>query len=216
MVLDIIIAVILLCGAIYGFKKGFVFTLIHTVGWLAAIVFAYILTPRCTVLLKEKTGIYDAMTQSVQGKMDVSLKNLETIHDGVPEGIRSILSTPTGTDSVLESATLQIVNLFTTILVFIVLFILAKIILWLLLRLLSKDYKDGFAHFMDGFLGLLFGLLRSAILIFLLLALLVPMATLISTDLTVAIQSQLDSSYVANYLYNENYLLLLLKGYIAG
>ena len=46
MLLDILVILIILAAGILGYRKGFVHTLIHTVGWVGAIVIAYLLIAR--------------------------------------------------------------------------------------------------------------------------------------------------------------------------
>ena len=59
MILDIILIAILILSAVFGYRKGFVFTLINDVGWIAAVAIAYLLTPAATDLLEKHSPWYD-------------------------------------------------------------------------------------------------------------------------------------------------------------
>lgn len=77
MILDGILIVILIISIIYGFRKGFVFTLIHTVGWALTLVLSFIATPPAMKLLENKTGLYDWFYEGITSRFDTSLDNLE-------------------------------------------------------------------------------------------------------------------------------------------
>lgn len=212
MILDILIILIILVMAINGFRKGFVFTLIHSVGWVGALVLAYLLTPPISGLLKENTGLYSWLASIVRAKFDVSLDAIETASKSIPSSVA--LTIESTSSNLVDAVTEQFTLVFGTILVFVGLFVILKIVLWLLLRLLSKEYRDGFANFFDGLLGMVFGLLRAAIFILILMALLLPVTNLLSTGLTDFLNAQLESSVFAGSIYNENILLMLIQNYL--
>ena len=210
MVLDIILLVVVILTAIYGLRKGFVFTLIHTCGTVGALALAFVALSPAETFLKNNTGMYyaikETMTDRFSGKLAASTTSIES----VPSIISSKVTTYS-TDMV-NSLAKSFANVLFSILVFLILFAVIKIILWLLLRLLSRDYNGGFRGFADGFFGFIFGTLKGAIFVFLILALLVPVANFAAPSMTQTIVSQIDSSYITKILYNNNVLLLLLEG----
>jgi Colicin V production protein. len=210
MVLDIILLAVVLLTAIYGLRKGFVFTLIHTCGTVGALALAFFATSFAEKFIKENTGLYYAIKDTLTDRFNGQLSAANSSITVMPTDIRSSV-TDLSNDMVGSLAT-SFANVIFTILVFFILFVLIKIILWLLLRLLSKDYNDGFRGFADGFFGLLFGILKGAIFVFIILALLVPVANFVSPDATQTIISQLDGSYVAKTLYDNNILIMMLEG----
>ncbi|MEG0157573.1 MAG: CvpA family protein, partial [Anaerovoracaceae bacterium] len=138
MVLDIIIVLILLSTAIYGFRKGFVYTLIHAVGWVGAIVLAYFATPFTSSFLKENTGLYNWVHGLLNTRFDASLDTVEASMKSLPEVISQ--SVNNFSTNIVDGVTGTFTNIVYTVLVFVLLFFLFKVILWLILRLFSKDY----------------------------------------------------------------------------
>lgn len=209
MLLDILVILIILAAGILGYRKGFVHTLIHTVGWVGAIVIAYLLIPKGVSFAKRNTGLYDWLSAVVTKKFDVSLDAIEVTKNSLPESISSTID-EYSTD-IIGGIADQITRIFGTILVFVILFILVKVLLWCILHFFSKDYNDGFTNFADGLFGMLFGFLRGVILVLVILAALLPLINVMSTGLTEALTSQLAHSHIASYLYNENFLLMLIQ-----
>jgi uncharacterized membrane protein required for colicin V production len=210
MVLDIILLAVVVLTAIYGLRKGFVFTLIHTCGTVGALALAFVALSPVGTFLKNNTGMYtmikETMTDRFSGKLNAATTSIES----VPSIISNKVTTYS-TDMVNTLAT-SFANVLFSILAFLLLFIVIKVILWLLLRLLSKDYNGGFRGFADGFFGCVFGILKGAIFVFIILALLVPVANFVAPSMTQTIVSQIDTSYFTKILYNNNVLLLLLEG----
>ena len=94
------------------------------------------------------------------------------------------------------------------------LFILLKLVSWLLLHFVSRDYNDGILNFADGLAGMLFGFLKGFLLVLVFLAALLPVVNLMSAGFVETINSQLAHSHIAGYLYNENFILMLIQNYL--
>lgn len=211
MFLDILVILIIAAAGILGYRKGFVHTLIHTVGWVGAVVLAYLLIPRGTVYAQNNTGLYEWIYNAVEKKLDVSLNAIDVMTKSLPDGISA--SVDEYSTDIVGGLTEQVTQIFGTILVFVGLFVIIKVLLWIILHLFSKDYNDGVTNFADGLFGLLFGFARGFILVLVILAAMLPLVNVMSTGLTEVITNQLAHSHVASYLYNENILLLLLQSH---
>ena len=209
MVLDIIIGVILLCTAIYGFRKGFVFTFIHTVGWVVSIVLAYLATPYVTKFLKDNTGVYKWFFGYFKARFGDSNTAIDGSLNTLPASISSAVTK--FSSDLLNSVSSTFANIAFTIITFILLYIIIKLIIMLISRLLSKDYAGGFRGFFDGFFGLVFGLIKGMVIVFLFLLVLMPVANIVSPDLTTSVVHQLDTSMFAQTLYNNNIILILIQ-----
>jgi ligand-binding sensor domain-containing protein len=61
---------------------------------------------------------------------------------------------------------------------------------------------------------MLFGFLKGFLLVLVILAALLPAINLMSTGFVEAITSQLAHSHIAGYLYNENFILMLIQNYL--
>ena len=211
MVLDIIICVILLAAAIYGFRKGFIFTLIHTVGWVGAVVLAYLAVPLVGTFLREKTPAYDWVYTFMQDRFEASLATVDASMGSIPKSILHSLSNYS--TNIVDGVSSSFANVIFTIFVFTALFIVIKVILWLLLRLLSKDYHSGFTNFFDGLFGTIFGLLKGGIFVLIFLVLLVPVTNMLPPGFAHMISDQMNSSMFAQEIYDNNFLLILLQGF---
>lgn len=214
MVLDIVLILILLAFAVYGFRKGFLFTLIHTVGWAIALVGTYFAVAGAADFMREHTSLYDWMLDGYKERFSVGDLDAESSIDSLPGGFSFDLDSITG--SATDAVAKMFANMTYMIVIFVALFFLIKILMWLILRFFSKDYKEGFTGFFDGFFGMLFSLLKGAILIFLLLAVFVPFTNLVAPDLADAFLNQLDSSYITKYLYENNILMILAENFFRG
>ncbi|MGI6203801.1 MAG: CvpA family protein [Anaerovoracaceae bacterium] len=211
MVLDIIIAAIIVLAALYGLKKGFVFTLIHTCGTIGALALAYFATSPVMSFLKSNTGIYYAIKENFASHFSDKLTTVTNSITVLPTNIQTYIAN--FSDDMTDNLAKSFANVTFAILVYLAVFIIIKIILWLLLRLLSRDYNGGFRGFADGFFGFLFGALKGFVIVLILLALLVPVASVLNADFTQTLLTQLDNSTYAKTLYENNVLVLLLEGF---
>ncbi|MEA4922332.1 MAG: CvpA family protein [Eubacteriaceae bacterium] len=207
MILDLIIAAILIITAIYGYKKGFVYTLIHTAGWAVALAAAYFGTGWLSPLVKEHTSYYDWLMEGFTYRFD-SLTGIQASEDSIPSGISSVLGNVT--NSISDGLATAFSTLVFSITIFAAIFIIVKIVLWLILRVLSKEY-NGHVGGVDGFFGVLIGLVKGVILVFIFLALLLPAINLMAPDFTEGVTAALKDSYIAKTLYDNNLLLILLQ-----
>lgn len=212
MVLDIIVILLIGLMGVWGYRKGFVHTLIHTVGWVGSLVIAYLLVPSATAWAKENTGLYDWLSAVVTAKFDVSLTAIEAAANSLPESIAPVIGDYS--TSIIDGVATQFTQIFGTIIIFVALFILIKLLSWLILHFFSKDYNDGVVNFADGLFGLLLGFAKGFLLVLVILAALLPVVNLVSTGLVETITSQLASSHIAGYLYNENFILMLIQNYL--
>ena len=217
MLLDILVGLILVGAMVHGLRKGFVFTFIHTVGWILALVLAYIATPYIKRILMGETTLYDSLEQDFVQRFGGSVPNTETAIQSIPGNLPDLVGDKVVnfTDSLIRDVAETFAGMVFTILVFVALVILLRIVLWTVLRLFSKDYNDGFMNFFDGLFGLIFGGLKGLLMVFVFLALLLPAINLVAPDTTAMVLDSLDHSLIAKSLYDNNFLVLILKGFIS-
>ncbi len=207
MIFDLILLAIFLLSVIFGYRKGLIYTLIHTAGWLFAVLGAYLLTPVTAEFLDEKTDLYDNLLEMLLRKLDLTEVDITRI--SLPESLRhGLLSKGTG---VMDGVAAGLATLLFYLIIFLTLFLIIKIALWLILRLLSKKYNDGLAGTADGLAGAVFGMVRGVILILLFLAVVIPLADLFSPDLAKAAEQAMEGSYLARPVYDNNPLLFFLQ-----
>lgn len=211
---DGIIVIILIFAVVQGFRRGFVRTFIHAVGWILAVVLGFVWYPYILDFLKDKTGYYD----SVRGKIAERVtENAGSAADsamlGIPEVIRDLLDKAIDSAANTIAATISesLANLLFNIIAFLAAAFAIKLILLAITLLFSKERHSGFIGGMDGFLGLFAGALRGIILIYILLALMVPVTSLSGSSF---LMDQLDGSVLGSYLYDNNLILKAIKGFL--
>jgi len=215
MIMDILVGLILVGAMVHGLRKGFIHTFIHTIGWVLALVLAYIATPFVKRILMGETTLYDSMKDGFAKRFSESLPTTQSSFDSLPANIGDTIGGKITelTDSIVQQTATAFAGLALTIIVFVGLVLLIKSILWLVLRLLSKDYNDGFMNFFDGMFGLIFGLLKGFLMACIFLAVLLPVLNIISPDYTTFVIESLDNSMYAKGLYDNNFIVLLLQSF---
>lgn len=217
MLMDLAVGLILLGSMIYGLRKGFIYTFIHTVGWVLALILAYIATPFVKRLVAGETTLYESLEASFVRRFTGQTAVTQSSVDTIPSNLTGVAVQKIGevTDALARQIAEAFAGLAFTVLVFLALFILLKVVFWLVLRMFSKEYNDGVMNFFDGLFGLAFGFVKGMLLVFLFLALLVPVGSLLSPGFTATLVASLDHALFAKDLYDNNFILLLLRSFFA-
>ncbi len=205
--MDVVVALIFVISTAVGFRQGFVHTFIHTAGWLLSIVLAFAWYAKVENFMRNKTNFYDTVYNKVAERVaeegssaGVSFtQNMPVI---LQEFIDSIKN------SVADAIAMGVSDFLFKVICFLLLVVAIRLVFMLFSSLFSKKNNEGFLGFIDGVFGLLAGAIKGLLIIFLLLALLVPVIGLSSGD---SLAATLGSSRIASILYDNNYLLLLLK-----
>lgn len=211
---DGIIVIILIFAVVQGYRRGFVYTFIHTVGWILAVVLGFVWYPHVIEFLKEKTDFYDLIHGKVAERIAENVGNTaNSAMTGIPEVIRDLLdkAISSATDAIANTMSDSLTNLVFNILGFLVVAIVIKLVLMTLTFLFSKEKNSGFIGGADGFFGILAGALRGIILVYILLALMVPVTSLSGSSFLIG---QLDGSVLGSYLYDNNLILKAVKGFL--
>jgi len=208
--LDIVIAIIFVLSTAQGYRKGFVYTFIHTAGWILAVILGFAWYPRVAAFLYDKTDYYDSIHKKIAEKVaEKGSAVADPVSDSLPTILRDVLDFAEGavTNALADGLSGFLFNVIS----FLVVVIAIRFIFLLLSSLLSKKHNEGFPGFIDGFFGLIAGALKGIILIFLLLALMVPVISLSAGDtLTIA----LEDSRIAGMLYDNNLIFLIVKDFL--
>ena len=206
MIIDLILITIMVLCLVLGFKKGFLYTIVHSLGWLIALAGAFFLAKPVSGLVKEYTGIYDRIYRLMLGNFSGPTDTASTYYESLPDVIGDKANE--ATENIAESLAATFADAILTILCFVVIFIVIKILLWLLLRGFSKRHRDGLTGCFDGILGLIAGAVTGVVLVLLFLALLMPFINFVSPDSADAVMKSLSESYIAGFLYDHNVILL--------
>ena len=213
---DTIIVIILVYAVIQGFRRGFVHTFLHAVGWILAVVLGFVWYPHVIDFLKENTGYYDTVRGMIAERIaEKTGSAADSAMTGIPEVIRDLLdkAIDSASNAIANTLSASLANLIFNIIGFLAVAIAIKIILMLLTLLFSKEKRGGVIGVTDGFLGLFAGGLKGTILIYILLALMVPVASLSGSSF---LTDQIDGSVIGSYLYDNNLILMAVKGLLGG
>ncbi|MEG0829423.1 MAG: CvpA family protein [Anaerovoracaceae bacterium] len=212
MVLDIIILIIMVATMVFGFRKGFIYTFSHTLGWIGALIGGFILSPILKKWLIENTQFQAFIKDFLLDKFNASTGSLATSSQTVPSIIGGGVNP--AIDNATNAFTETLTGLILTLVSFLIILIVIKLILFLITIVISKKRNPGFIGFFDGFLGLIAGMIKGVIFVFVFLALIIPFANMTSLLSTELIVSTLDSSYFARTLYDNNFVVLLVTDFL--
>jgi uncharacterized membrane protein required for colicin V production len=219
LIIDVAIALIVLLFIFLGFKNGFIRTVLHTFGWVAAIAAAALLRKPFCDLLEKHTTLYEHLSERIENLLASLSGNLI---DGVTggadaSGIPGILDEGlhSAAGSVTRVAAEQAADVLFVIIAFLILLFLIKLIFFIIGLVFSKKSRGrGIVGGLDGLAGALLGLAQAALLVFALLALLLPVSYLINPDAYGWVVHQMDRSVFSQYLYEHNLLLTVVREYV--
>ncbi len=210
MIFDIAIIVILILFVIHGFRKGFLFTLIHAVGWMVALAGSAVAVTHTKSFLKENGFIYDGLMRFFTDRFNEQGDMFTPAVSSMPSELGGILDSMIDGLSVTFAAGMA--DIAYSVILYILFFILIKFVMWLILRIFSRKYSDGFTGIVDGVFGAAAGLLCGAVFVLVILLLLIPASNIMSPELTSRFAAQMDSSVFTSYLYDNNILYDVIRG----
>ncbi len=211
---DGIIAIIVIFTIVQGYRRGFVHTFIHTVGWILAVILGFVWYPHVIGFFKEKTGFYDSVHGKIAERIAENTQNAAgSATSGIPDVVRDLLdkAIDSAANAIAVSISDSLTNLIFNIIGFLAVAVAIKLVLMTLTYLFSKEKNGGLIGGADGFFGLLAGALKGVILVYILLALMVPVTSLSGSTFLI---DQLDGSMVGSYLYDNNMILKIVKGFL--
>jgi uncharacterized membrane protein required for colicin V production len=202
---DVLILIIIIACAVFGFRNGLLISLSRLGGWIGAVVVAFLYHKEVGAWLVEHTTFYDKVTERALRVCDGFVANAQSTSDNSIAKLGETLA--------VEAAD-KIAAHVWTIVVFVGIIFGIKIILFVLTLFLSKKYHDGFVGGIDGFVGLLFGLFQAVVAILVVFALILPIAYTTSVKTHDFIDSEMDKSIVSEIIYENNPLLEIIDGFL--
>ena len=197
---DVIIAVILVIGAIVGIKRGFFLTVTKPVKWFAAIALAFSLCN--TVAVDVVQPIIEApITNQISEYLSVKCDDItkETAKDELPTVLK-IAAGAVGVDinsftgdtseeviqQIVDKLAVPVIHLLAVVLSFFAIYFLSKILLTVLIALLNSIFESGIFGIFNKILGLIFGLAFAFVLAWLfvvILSYIINIPAVANTDL---------------------------------
>ena len=209
MILDIIIAAILILSMAFGLYRGFVWTCVHTVGWVGALIAAFFLTRPLADMLGD-SFVGEAVTETVTGEVGGQAESVSSMYEGLPAMIRGGLTTATAEMSDILAS--LIAGAVISVISFLVIMVGIRLLLGLLTRSVARRDRGTLLSGGDRFLGLVAGSIKGLLLVFMFLILLIPIVNLSQGDFAEAVIESLRSSVIAGTLYDNNLLLVITGG----
>ena len=205
--MDIAIGLIFVLSTASGFRKGFVRTFIHTAGWVLSIIVGFVFFSRVENFLRANTNFYDNIYNKISGQIEAGGSSaIHTLTTDMPLILQEVI------DSIKVSVTTAIASgiadFVFKILCFILVVIIIRLVFLLLSSLFSKKHNDGIIGFLDGSFGLIASNQRIAD--FHCRTFLSPSCLSSGNGLA----SALEASRIAGTLYDNNYLLLIVKTHL--
>ena len=205
--MDIVIGLIFVISTAVGFRQGFVHTFIHTAGWILSIVIGFAWYAKVEDYLRTKTNFYDSIYEKIADRVAAEGSSAAvSFTTNMPSILQEFIDSIK--NSVATAITSGVADFLFKVICFLLVVVAIRLIFLLLSSFLSKKHNEGFLGFVDGVFGLFAGAIKGLLLVFLLLALLVPVISLSSGD---SFAASLESSRIAGILYDNNYLLLIVK-----
>lgn len=208
MIFDIIILIILVLTMVFGFRRGFVYSFMHTLGLIGSLVAAFLFRKPVQGLISDNTmldeNFYNTIFENVASSLNSVLGPADTLPLIITDKINSAADdTAAMIAQNLTDFALQIISFFA-------IFIVVKLLCYIIISIFSRRNNEGFVGFFDGLLGLISGFIKGILITFVFLALLAPGMNLMSPASAEIFMTALDNSYIAKTLYDANFLLLVL------
>ena len=214
MFFDVLILVIIIACAVFGFRNGFIISLSRIGGWLGALIVAFLCRERVSVWLIENTNFYARTQTRVEAVCKTFVENYTDGGDpSAGAGGFSATLARIG-DALANAAAEQITAHLWTVIVFVGIVFGIKILLFILTLLLSKKFHGGMIGGIDGVAGLLFGLFQAVVAILVVFALILPVSYTVSAKTHENIKRSMDESMVAQIIYENNPLLDFIDGFL--
>lgn len=211
---DIIIVLLLILSIINGYARGFIRTFLHAIGWILAMVLAFVWSPKVREWLVTNTKVYENMKELLTDKFADSVPGTAATFSSLPKALSQGLDTVTGNISSLMIT--RFTDIVFSVFSFVLVVLAIKLVLYILVGILSKKNRRGLTGMVDGVLGALAGGVTGILLVYVLLALLIPLTALVSVDLTQTISEAIDKSFIASEMYNNNLVIMVFKDFLTG
>src|SRR5690606_2555762 len=151
--MDIAIGLIFVISTAAGFRQGFVHTLLHTAGWILAIVLSFAWYSQAESFLRAKTNFYDSIYNKISGQIVAEGPSAaNSLTADMPLILQEFIDSIK--NSVAGAIASGVADFVFKILCFLLVMIIIRIVFLFLTSLFSKKHNDGLIGFLDGVLGL--------------------------------------------------------------
>ncbi len=194
--MDIIVVVIIAFFAIWGFKRGFVKSIVGMLSLAASLILAWMLYPIVSELL-EAIGVKTAIFESIQNVLYAHTQS-EGI-DKLPEFLQAAAAE--GQRGMIENAAGGASKLVLDIVSFVVVLVLSRIIIWIAQKFLIVISELPIIGLLNRFAGLLFGAAQGTLIVFIIFTVVYAISPLRENG---DIVTTIESSAIAKRIYDVN------------
>ncbi len=194
--MDIIVVVIITFFAIWGFKRGFVKSIVGMLSLAASLILAWMLYPVISQLL-ETVGVKTAIYESIQNVLYENIQN-----DSIANLPKFLQATALdGQKAMIDGTALGAAKMVLDIVSFIVVLIVLRVIIWIAKKLLIVMSEMPIIGFFNRIAGLLFGAAQGILIVFILFTVIFAISPLREN---IGIVEAVNTSTVAKPLYDVN------------
>lgn len=207
MILDIIVLVLIITGAIIGYKKGLVGIMVGLVSMILAIILSLILQGPIADALYNNTGMGKVIEQTVYNNLNSANNKEKEANAGENIIIDNI--TNKATESLTSEQTAKTVTMFVLKgISFVIIFIIVTIICRILQSVLNLVFNLPVLDIVNNFGGLGVGVIKALLKIYIVLAIISFIAPMNIIDPVI---DMINTSTVTKILYQNNLFVSLLS-----
>ncbi len=195
--MDFIVIAIIAIFAIFGYKRGFLRSVVGMLSLIASIALAWMLYPVVTDLFTS-LGLSNIVFEEIQNVMSSHIGSTEQI-SALPQFMRAAASA--GSAEIIASTAAALTETVMNIISFIAVLIIARIIIWIAQKLLIAVSKIPLIGFVNKLAGLLLGAVQGLLITFILFSIIYAIVPMSDNS---SLYSSIENSVIAGKVYDAN------------
>lgn len=195
--MDFIVIAIIAIFAIFGYKRGFLRSIVGMLSLIASIALAWMLYPVVTDLFIS-LGLSNIVFEEIQSVMSSHIGNTEQI-SALPQFMREAAAA--GSAGIIASTATALTETVMNIISFIAVLIIARIIIWIAQKLLIVISKMPLISFVNKLAGLILGAGQGLLITFILFSLIYAIIPISDNS---SLYSSIENSVIAGKIYDAN------------
>lgn len=200
---DIVVVLIIVLFAVYGWRRGFMRSVIGLLSLAASIVLAYILRPIISDLLNA-SPLHNIVLGSISERLNSSAAEKAAL---LPKAIQS--AAESGTNALTSGMAAQLTGFVINIISFILVLAAARLIILVAARILKTASKLPVIGLIDKAAGMFVGVVKAVVIVYVVLAIIG--AAVPATDNNYLIYT-IENSMLAKSMYVQNPICEFLSG----
>lgn len=195
--MDFIVIAIIAIFAVFGYKRGFLRSVVGILSLIASIALAWMLYPIVTDLFTS-LGFRNVVFEEIQNVLSSHIGNSEQIA-ALPQFMRAAATA--GSAEVIASTAAALTETVMNIISFIAVLIIARIIIWIAQKLLIAVSKMPLISLVNKLAGLVLGVAQGLLITFILFSLIYAIVPMSDNS---SLYSSIENSVIAGKIYDAN------------